>query len=215
MKDETIEIPRRAFETLVRQIGRGGGSYPNPDDPEPVGPWGPVVRALLQALLRADPEPSPWRAAAGVFGPQPEPWVLAALNPQPLPPRVVLVATLTDEVIRRATFLFDLAAALPDGQRERAEAAAAAQVSVFAAEPDDGICPLWPRWPRPHPHHGEDLTAPLDGVERAVAAAQLHAAARSAAGTRLGEVFGAAARQLRESAVTPAAVSYEEATLTV
>src|SRR4051794_201229 len=100
MKDETIHISQHAFEALVRQVGRGGGSSnPNPDDPdEPWGPWGPVIRALLEVRYVENPEPGPWRALAqllaqsqvarrgtAVAGPSPEPWSLAALNPQPLP----------------------------------------------------------------------------------------------------------------------------------
>jgi len=223
MKEETIQISQHAFEALVRQVGRGGSSNPNPDDPdEPVGPWGPVIHALLQARYVANPEPSPWRLAqllaealAGrrgsvAQGPHPEPWIQAALNPQPLPPRVVLVAILTEEVIRRATSLFDLAAALPGHARERAVAGAAAEVGRYASDYDDDLCPPWRRWP--HPPRHDDLTARLDPSERAVMVAQFHAAARGAADPRLGEVFNAAAAQLKGADV-PSGVSYEDATL--
>jgi len=62
---DTFTIPRRAFTSLVSQLVNG---YPNPEDPDPPGPWGPVIRRALDRVRR-------------VAGPLPDPWTWAALNP--------------------------------------------------------------------------------------------------------------------------------------
>ena len=58
---------------------------PNPDDPEPVGPAGPVIRRLDWVLL--NPQPLPPRELSalrlirqlgGEWGPRPEPWLWSA-----------------------------------------------------------------------------------------------------------------------------------------
>ena len=74
-------------------------NFPNPDDTNPPGPWGPVIRRALERIRSTlGPWPEPWR---GVLGPWPEPW------------RVSFAQALVQEVIDRATLMQEVADALP------------------------------------------------------------------------------------------------------
>lgn len=68
---------------------------PNPDDPEPVGPGGPVIRWLDWVSLNPQPLPPvatgfqralfgpgpiPWGPSSQAWGPRPEPWRWAMLT---------------------------------------------------------------------------------------------------------------------------------------
>jgi hypothetical protein len=59
----------RALRTLIDKLG-----LPDPENPQPPGPWDPVIRAINLGLLVAGPFPEPWRLGDIVSGPQPEPW---------------------------------------------------------------------------------------------------------------------------------------------
>jgi hypothetical protein len=59
----------RALRTLIDKL-----SLPDPENPQPPGPWDPVIRAINLRLLVASPHPEPWRLSDLVSGPQPEPW---------------------------------------------------------------------------------------------------------------------------------------------
>ncbi len=63
-------------QALVSLLGQVISGYPDPENPQPPGPWDPHIRRALQSVQL-------------VFGPHPEPWVQVALNPQPLPPRTL------------------------------------------------------------------------------------------------------------------------------
>lgn len=103
--------------------------YPNPDDADPVGPWGPWIKeALLDGPFpepwKQGPLPDPWhgRSVASMVNgywwqddhPGPPPYWKAALrdiasfvslNPQPLPPRYTGIAfarNLATVALRRA-----------------------------------------------------------------------------------------------------------------
>jgi len=83
---------------LLSLVGHLSG-FPNPDDTNPPGPWGPVIRRAserVRAML--GPSPDPWR---GVLGPSPDPW------------RVSFAQALVQEVIDRATLMQEVADALP------------------------------------------------------------------------------------------------------
>ena len=91
----------RALRSLVSEFISG---LPDPDNPQPPGPWDPVIRkALVRLKDRLGPSPDPWRVfgpwpESGRAGPSPDPWQLVALNPQPLPPRMLFAVTLAEEV---------------------------------------------------------------------------------------------------------------------
>lgn len=72
-KTAASAISREKFSAFVSALL---GHRPDPEgDPQPPGPWDPVIRQAIEK----------------VFGPHPEPWRTrfesVALNPQPLPPR--------------------------------------------------------------------------------------------------------------------------------
>jgi hypothetical protein len=61
--------------------------FPNPEDPEPIGPWGPVIRLLDLVSLNPQPLPPAGGPEIGTalrrgttWGGQPEPWVWARLE---------------------------------------------------------------------------------------------------------------------------------------
>ncbi|MDM7922295.1 MAG: hypothetical protein QUS14_08330, partial [Pyrinomonadaceae bacterium] len=56
------------------------GYKPNPEDDNPPGPWGPVIRIALRAVERFGPFPEPWRADGHLrdLGPDPIPWRLSS-----------------------------------------------------------------------------------------------------------------------------------------
>ena len=70
-------ISREKFSSFVSGLL---GHKPNPDgDPQPPGPWDPLIRLTFERVF--GPFPQPWR---DVFGPHPEPWRLV-FGPQPEP----------------------------------------------------------------------------------------------------------------------------------
>lgn len=112
-------IPAESVVSFIRDLI---GSYPNPEDPQPPGPWDPIIRAALERIIRfgplpdpwlaMGPHPDPWRLAAGpvpdpwqaAFGPYPIPWHVAARpGPQPWWP-----ALLTNIITHRHPELWDL-----------------------------------------------------------------------------------------------------------
>jgi hypothetical protein len=95
---------------------------PDPDNPQPPGPWDPIIRAALERMIRfgplpdpwhtMGPHPDPWHFRAGpvpdpwqvAFGPHPEPWHLGfGPSPQPWSP-----AMLFQVIARRHPELWDL-----------------------------------------------------------------------------------------------------------
>src|SRR5262245_9213379 len=83
---------------LLSLVGQLSG-IPNPDDSNPPGPWGPVIRrASERARFVLGPFPQPWHHA---FGPVPDPW------------HVTFAQALAQEVIDRAMGMQEVANALP------------------------------------------------------------------------------------------------------
>ena len=121
---ETINISRDKLLLLVGQMF-GGQDYPNPDDPQPPGPWDPLIRTVANQFF--GPRPEPWRTEANlrailgviaarhpeifdVIGGDRFTW--AALNPQPLPPRALFLAAFTQAVIDRVLLTQEIADAI-------------------------------------------------------------------------------------------------------
>src|SRR5262245_21560085 len=88
---ENVSMSRKGFISLLSELM---GSYPNPDDATPPGPWDPVIRKALDRIRWAS-------------GPQPDPWVWVALNPQPLPPRFAFATAIAREMIDQISTLKD------------------------------------------------------------------------------------------------------------
>src|SRR5262245_38683156 len=84
--------------TLLSLVGQLSG-LPNPDDSNPPGPWGPVIRRAAERVRSVlGPFPQPWHH---IFGPVPDPW------------RVAFGQALVREVIDRAMLMQEVADALP------------------------------------------------------------------------------------------------------
>lgn len=114
-------------QKLVSMISHLINYYPNPDDPQPPGPWDPVIRkAYERASLRMSSQ----------F--QFNSWDLVALNPQPLPPRALFSKALAEEVIDRALFMQEIADGMkPDGG-ERGIIIVGGIIDKFV----DDLCPV-------------------------------------------------------------------------
>jgi hypothetical protein len=145
-----------AMRTLVSEFISG---RPDPDNPQPPGPWDPVIRKALSRLKdRLGPHPDPWKVfGAWTAGPQPDPWQLVALNPQPLPPRMLFAVTLAEEVVNHVSTLQDVADAVGQSRSTAPE--------YLARFVDDiELCPPWRKWPFPPPKRGDRLFDPIDLV---------------------------------------------------
>ena len=128
-------------------------SFPNPDDPRPPGPGGPVIGPgwLLASLwprfgrlrvpwdMRPDPLP---------LGPQPDPWMEAWVAPSVLRPAPAYAVALAQMVIGDACEALELGASLGDGAGT--PAAFAARLTVFVDDCGTRY-PGWRRVPVPHP----------------------------------------------------------------
>lgn len=120
------------------------GFRPPDDDPDPIGPWGPVLRKIFVS----GPIPDPWSAAFHAPRSQFERFhldhSLQFLNPQPLPP---LPALMLEALITRAELIADV------GKAIGANDAAPKYVHMMV----DDLCPtprLW-KYP-PSPPKGGD-----------------------------------------------------------
>jgi len=100
-------------QKLVTALGSlAGYYYPNPDDAPKPGPWDPIIKAAISKYL--GPFPEPWRSAAyrrpAIYDAIGDPLSGVALNPQPLPPRELIVT----EIARTAVERFALAQEIAD-----------------------------------------------------------------------------------------------------
>lgn len=136
--NDTLQISSRTLAILFGQLtGRGN---PNPDDPLPGGPWGPVVRNALERL-------------AVRVAPHPEPWIEAGLNPQPLPPRAAFAVALAQAVIDRAALMQDVADGMANEGQQRGIIIVSGYLSRFIDDcGNDRVSHAIP-WPRPRPPH--------------------------------------------------------------
>src|SRR5262249_54152125 len=114
--------------------------FPNPDDTNPPGHWGPVIRRALERIRSTlGPTPDPWRR---ILGPTPDPW------------RVSFAQALAQEVVDRATLMQEVADALPQAGETRGITILGAWVPRFIA--DCGTGKVKPPFPPPR-HPGDDV----------------------------------------------------------
>ncbi|MBC7898442.1 MAG: hypothetical protein H7070_00135, partial [Saprospiraceae bacterium] len=134
---ESTRIPKEKFLSFVSGLFDG---YPDPEDPQPPGPWDPIIRDAITGLFPFDgyyypvpPKPS-W---SSLFGPLPDPWHIfarrhpaiwdvigdrlsqAGLNPQPLPPAEIFAAALVRSIVGRAETTREIIANLGIDAAER------------------------------------------------------------------------------------------------
>ena len=183
-KSDQFTFSKRALVSLVSEFING---YPNPDDPQPPGPWDPVIRRALEAMRhRLGPEPDPWR---GQMGPHPDPWRAGKLssldwvllNPQPLPPRYAYAASLAEAVAGSVSAYFELDEALPSEMQGRMSEFATMRLSTFIDDCGNGRIPRWP-FPWPPPWQGE--FDPISPVEMLVVGIAFENLAQSAVNER-------------------------------
>lgn len=149
-----------SHKTLVRLVSHLAGLYPNPDDPDPVGPWGPVIRKALWRVR--------WAAGPG----QPDPWVWAALNPQPLPPRYAVAVALGQAVVDQVGSLEEMAQALPEGSRSSIAAYVKGFIGRFVDDCGNGHIVI--RIPKGGPYPpGDDEPKPIGPEETVLIGVQL------------------------------------------
>lgn len=175
---ETTLISREAIVSLVGQLT---GGYPDPDNPSPVGPWGPVIRRALERFR--------W-----VAGPSPDPWTWAALNPQPLPPRAAVVAAIAREVSDRAVLLQEVAGALPGEGQEQGIIIVGGYLSRFIDDCGNGRVRF--KYPFPVPPRGSEEIDSLTGLDLVVMGVQFHREAAVTADEQLREVLAGAGAKL-------------------
>jgi hypothetical protein len=180
-------------KSLARLLDELG--LPDPDDPDGGwGPIGPVVRGINWAAL--NPQPLPPRLVIDILkllGPQPDPWRVKK-GPSPDPWRGVLLARVE---IDRVVGLAQMAEAVGGEQgREVVRRRIAEIVDEWCGTPPK---PRWPLpWPFPLRWRDEDefKIGPADLV---LMGAQFHRTAEALGDSALAEDFAAAADRLTQT----------------
>lgn len=148
------------------------GGYPNPDDPQPPGPWDPVIRTALERLR---PEPDPWTSRIGsnlaafrvIAKKFPAIWDVigdgridsVALNPQPLPPREAFALEFARAAVDRLLLIQETADAIASNGDRQGIIVVGGRISELV----DEICGTnfpkkFPIPPRPGPDPDPRLT---------------------------------------------------------
>jgi hypothetical protein len=165
------------------------GDMPAPDDPDPVGPWGPVIRNLDAVALNPQPLPpgDPFARIASLTRPgwsaRPAPQLWTALARS-------AISTHLDRLAMAGIIIVG-------GDVESAGRATAEALISFA----DDLCPTPPHpfpWPSPW---GPRIDAAIHPINLLAVAAQLQQAAESMAGQAIGEALEAAADRLLDAAL--------------
>lgn len=166
--NETITFSKSAFARMLDDL-----LYPNPDDPGPYGPIGPVIRDYVSwVLLNPQPLPPRWE-------PNPDPWRIAGLT------RVLI-----DRVVSQYQFAEVLSVT---DQSERAQGTVQSYIRDVV---DDWCGTRPPKWPWPWPPRFDPAT--LRPVDLLIAGAQFQKAA--SLDNPLQGDFSAAADRLFETA---------------
>ncbi len=192
----SVTIFVRQLGALVSELAGGPSGYPDPDNPNPPGPWDPYIRkALLRLGLIFGPTPDPWKT---VFGPGPQPWHWSALNPQPLPPKAAFAAFIAQEVMERAALVQDVADAMAEAGQSQGIIIVGGLVSRFIDDCGNGL--IWRKRPFPPPKGDEDNR--LTGLELIVMGTQFEQQALTTANDQLQQTFRDAGARLIEMGVS-------------
>jgi hypothetical protein len=149
-----------------------------------------VIRSTFGIVL--GPRPEPWRSALAYLATKlPAVWDAIGpigLNPQPLPPRVAIVAALGQAAVARAELIGE--AALAAGREGAGGAYLVGLIDDWCGTPPRPF--PWP-WPGPRPEWALDVVGPCD---HAVMAGVMDAALRSGVGEDLGHGLDRARERL-------------------
>lgn len=204
--DETITI---SSEKLLSLVGGffGGQDYPNPDDTQPPGPWDPYLRKSLNEFRNAlerqrlFPHEEAWlsffaRGRAEIWDAL-IPHSLAELNPQPLPPRAKLLASITQQVIDRALLIQETADAINQAGEQQGIIIVGGRLKQFVTDIDE-LCPRIPR-KFPKPKGSEDR---FSALELLTASAVFEQNATTVANENLGQELRNAGAKLLETGIS-------------
>ena len=173
----SFNLEATALLSLVGHLS----DFPNPDDTNPPGHWGPVIRRALERIRSTlGPTPDPWRR---ILGPTPDPW------------RVSFAQALAQEVIDRATLMQEVADALPQAGTTHGIIIIGGFVSRFIDDCGTGKV----KHPFPPPRHpGDDVLTPF---ELLVMAAEFGRSAAATDNEGLRNAFSEATGRLAEMGV--------------
>jgi hypothetical protein len=162
--------------TLVSFLGNLTDLFPGPGDPEPTGPWGPIIRQAWDDLR---------------YGPHPEPWRWGAPDLTSLAPRAVSSLALARAFVAQLAELQALAGALPDDLQSGVQRHIGSLISRFADDCGNGVIIIHPPKHGPWPP-GDGEPKPIGPKEQVMIGAHLVAAGGvhpdlEAAGARLME----------------------------
>jgi hypothetical protein len=200
-KTATSTISREKFRSFVSGLLE---RYPNPEgDPQPPGPWDPLIRQAFEKVF--GPFPEPWRIRfesanerlRGLARARPEIWDVigggfetVTLNPQPLPPRWVVAIEFLRLAADRLVMIQEAADAINAGS-DRSIIVVGGRISELV----DFVCGTsFPRKipPRPGPEPDPRLT----GHELVLMGAELVRCSKTIANETLAPEFTAAGENL-------------------
>jgi hypothetical protein len=160
---------------LLSLFGSSSG-LPNPDDSNPPGPWGPVMRRANERV-------------AAILGPSPEPW-----GPSPDPWRAAYAQALAQEVVDRVILMQQVADALPQTGSSHGIIIIGGALADFVDGCGTGRIK---QGHLPPPHHlNED--AQLSPYQLTLMAAEFKQSANQASSDGLRQEFNKTAEQLLE-----------------
>jgi hypothetical protein len=194
-------ISREKFSSFVSGLLEG---YPNPEgDPQPPGPWDPVIRQAFEKIF--GPHPEPWRILSEsakhrlreLAGVKPEIWDViggrfnaVALNPQPLPPRWLIAIEFLRAAADRLVMIQEIADVINVGT-DRGIIVVGGRISELI----DFVCGNgFPRKIPPRPRH--EPASPLTGEELVLMGAELIRYSKTLANETLAHEFAGAGENL-------------------
>ncbi len=180
---ENLSISPEQLVSLVGGLFGGTSGNPNPDEPLKPGPWDPYIRIAFAELRyklerqKLFPHEEAWRTllTLGAFNGREEVTdaliphsfktsaiysallnnSFAELNPQPLPPRAMLLVSVTRQVVERILLIQETADLLRQMGNERGIIIVSGKINEFVDEIDE-LCPrLKIKIPKPKGWHDD------------------------------------------------------------
>lgn len=179
------------------------GTLPNPEDDEPKGPWGPVIRAAVDRVrIYLGPQPEPWReriskAATRYYRDGSEPDRIIELNPQPLPPRHAFAKAVAEVVIERAVLMQDIADGIHGD--EQGIIIIGGYLERFISDYCGNEPRQW-KWPQPGPHPNW-FSPNRDKSDVLIAAAEFQISSANVTNKKLRSVLTQIAEKLFDAAL--------------